>query len=70
MPEHLGRVLILDELVTSKNNIQVLTYLEDRGKYPGHYLKSSRKLSRTFLNLAGDLSQWVNTPKDSLAMPS
>ena len=50
---------ILEELVTSKDNIQVLTCtFEDRGKYPGHYLRASRKLSRTFLNLAGDLSQY------------
>ena len=50
---------ILDELVTYKDNIQVLTCtFEDRGKYPGHYLKSSRKLSCAFLNLAGDLSQY------------
>lgn len=50
---------ILDELVTSKDNIQVLTCtFEDRGKYPGHYLISSRKLSCAFLNLAGDLSQY------------
>lgn len=50
---------ILDELVTSKNNIQVLTCtFGDRFKYPGHYLRVSRKLSRTFLNLAGDLSQY------------
>ena len=50
---------ILEELVTSKKNIQVLTCtFEDRGKYPGHYLRASRKLSRTFLNLAGDLSRY------------
>ena len=50
---------ILEELVTSKDNIQVLTCaFEDLGKYPGHYLRASRKLSRTFLNLAGDLSQY------------
>lgn len=50
---------ILDELVTSKDNIQVLTCaFEDRGKFPGHYLRASRKLSRTFFNLAGDLSQY------------
>ena len=50
---------ILEELVTSKDNIQVLTCtFEDRGKYPGHYLRASRKLSRTFLDLAGDLSQY------------
>ena len=50
---------ILEELVTSKDNIQVLTCtFEDRGKYPGHYLRASRKLSRTFFHLAGDLSQY------------
>ena len=50
---------ILDELVTSKNNIQVLTCtFKDRGKLPGHYLRASRKLSRAFLNLAGDLAQY------------
>ena len=50
---------ILEELVTSKDNIQVLTCaFEDLGKYPGHYLRASRKLSRTFLDLAGDLSQY------------
>ena len=50
---------ILKELVTPKDNIQVLTCpFEDLGKYPGHYLRASRKLSRTFLNLAGDLSQY------------
>ncbi len=50
---------ILEELVTSKDNIQVLTCtFEDRGKYPGHYLRASRKLSRTFLNLAGNLYQY------------
>jgi len=50
---------ILDELVTSKKNIQVLTCtFGDCGKYPGHYLRASRKLSRTFLDLAGDLSQY------------
>ena len=50
---------VLEELVTSKDNIQVLTCaFEDLGKYPGHYLRASRKLSRTFLDLAGDLSQY------------
>ena len=50
---------ILEELVTSKDNIQALTCaFEDLGKYPGHYLRASRKLSRTFLDLAGDLSQY------------
>ena len=50
---------ILEELVTSKDNIQVLTCpFEDLGKYQSHYLRASRKLSRTFLNLAGDLSQY------------
>lgn len=50
---------ILEELVTSKDNIQVLTCtFEDRGKFPGHYLRASRKLSRTFLNLSGDVSQY------------
>ena len=50
---------ILDELVTFKDNIKVQTCtFEDRGKYPGHYLRASRKLSRTFLHLAGDLSQY------------
>ena len=50
---------ILDEIVTSKNNIQVLTCtFEDKGILPGHYLRASRKLSRSFLNLAGDLSQY------------
>ena len=50
---------ILDELLTSKNNIQVLTCIfEDKGNLPGHYLRASRKLSRSFLNLVGDLSQY------------
>ena len=54
-----SEVDILDKLITSKNNIHVLTCtFEDRGKYLGHYLRASRKLSRTFLNLAGDLSQY------------
>ena len=51
--------VILGELVTSKKNIQVFTCsFEDYGKLPGHYLRASRKLSRTFLKLAGDLSQY------------
>ena len=50
---------ILRELVTSKDNIQVQTCtFEDRGKFPGHYLRASRKLSLTYLNLVGDLSQY------------
>jgi len=50
---------ILDELLTSKNNIKVLTCtFEDKGNLPGHYLRGSRKLSRSFLNLVGDLSQY------------
>ena len=50
---------ILEELVTSNDNIQVLTYtFEDREKFPGHYLRASRKLSRTYLHLAGDLSRY------------
>ena len=50
---------ILEELVTSKDNIQLLTCtFDDRGKHPGHYLRASRKLSRAFLDLAGDLSQY------------
>ena len=49
---------ILEELVTSKKNIQVLTCtFEDRGKYPGHYLRASRKLS-VLSNLADDLSRY------------
>ena len=50
---------ILDELVTSKKNIRVLTCtFGNCGKYPGHYLRASRKLSRTFLDISGDLSQY------------
>ena len=50
---------ILEELITSKDNIHVLTCtFEDRGKYPGHYLRASRKLSRNYLHLAGDLSRF------------
>ena len=50
---------ILKELVTSRENIRVLTCIfKDSGKLPGHYLRASRKLSRTFLDLAGDLSQY------------
>lgn len=50
---------ILDELLTSKNNIQVLTCtFEDKGVLPGHYLRASRKLSLNYLNLVGDLSQY------------
>ncbi len=50
---------ILDSLVTSKDNIQVLTCtFKDKGKLPGHYLRASRKLSLAFLNLAGDLFQY------------
>ena len=50
---------ILRELVTSKDNIQVQTCtFEDRGKFPGHYLRASRKLSLTYLGLVGDLSQY------------
>ena len=50
---------ILSELVTSKDNIKVFTCtFEDTGKLFGHYLRASRKLSRTFLHLAGDLSQY------------
>ena len=50
---------ILEELITSKDNIQVFTCsFEDYGRLPGHYLRANRKLSRTFLKLAGDLSQY------------
>ena len=50
---------ILKELITSKDNIQVFTCsFEDDGRLPGHYLRANRKLSRTFLKLAGDLSQY------------
>lgn len=50
---------IFEELVTSKDNIRLFTCaFEDLGKLPGHYLRASRKLSQTFLHLAGDLSQY------------
>lgn len=50
---------MLAELVTTKDNVQVLTcQFEDKGQLPGHYLRASRKLSRNFLRLAGDLSQY------------
>ena len=50
---------VLVELVTTKDNVQVLTcQFEDKGQLPGHYLRASRKLSRNFLRLAGDLSQY------------
>ena len=50
---------LLNELVTTKDNLEVrsCTY-EDRGHLPGHYLRANRKLSQTFLDLAGDLSQY------------
>ena len=50
---------VLAELVTTKDNVQVLTcQFEDKGQLPGHYLRASRKLSLNFLRLAGDLSQY------------
>ena len=50
---------IQNQLITSRDNIRVFTSpLDDKGKFPGHYLRASRKLSRTFLNLAGNLSQY------------
>ena len=50
---------VLAELVTTKANVKVLACtFKDTGKLPGHYLRASRKLSRTYLNLAGDLSQY------------
>ena len=50
---------ILEELVTTKNNIRVVTdTFIDRGMLPGHYLRASCRLSRNFLNLVGDLSQY------------
>lgn len=50
---------MLAELVTTKSNVEVRTCtFTDTGKLPGHYLRASRKLSRTYLNLAGDLSQY------------
>ena len=50
---------MLAELVTTKANVKVLACtFKDTGKLPGHYLRASRKLSRTYLNLAGDLSQY------------
>lgn len=50
---------MLAELVTTKSNVEVLAYtFQDSGKLPGHYLRASRKLSRTYLNLAGDLTQY------------
>lgn len=50
---------VLAELVTTKDNVQVLTcQFEDKGQLPGHYLRASRKLSRNFLRLAGDLAQY------------
>ncbi len=50
---------LLAELVTTKSNVEVLACtFKDTGKLPGHYLRASRRLSRTYLNLAGDLSQY------------
>jgi glycosyltransferase involved in cell wall biosynthesis len=50
---------MLAELVTTKFNVEVLACtFKDTGKLPGHYLRASRRLSRTYLNLAGDLSQY------------
>ena len=50
---------VLAELVTTKANVKVLACtFKDTGKLPGHYLRASRKLSQTYLNLAGDLSQY------------
>ena len=50
---------MLAELVTTKSNVKVLACtFKDTGKLPGHYLRASRKLSQTYLNLAGDLSQY------------
>lgn len=50
---------VLAELVTSVDNIEVrICAFHDTGKLPGHYLRASRKLSRTFLHLAGDLSRY------------
>ena len=50
---------VLAELVTTKSNVEVLACsFNDTGKLPGHYLRASRKLSRTYLNLAGDLTQY------------
>lgn len=50
---------MLAELVTTKSNVEVLACtFKDTGKLPGHYLRASRKLSQTYLNLAGDLSQY------------
>ena len=50
---------MLAELVTTKAHVKVLACtFQDSGKLPGHYLRSSRRLSRTYLNLAGDLSQY------------
>jgi len=50
---------MLAELVTTKSNVELLACtFKDTGKLPGHYLRASRKLSRTYLNLAGDLSRY------------
>ena len=50
---------VLAELVTTKANVKVLACtFKDMGKLPGHYLRASRNLSRTYLNLAGDLSKY------------
>lgn len=50
---------MLAELVTTKSNVKVLACtFKDTGKLPGHYLRASRKLSCTYLNLAGDLTQY------------
>lgn len=50
---------VLRELVTSIDNIEVrICAFRDTGKLPGHYLRASRKLSCTFLHLAGDLSRY------------
>lgn len=50
---------MLAKLVTTKSNVEVLACtFNDTGKLPGHYLRASRKLSQTYLNLAGDLTQY------------
>lgn len=50
---------MLAELMTTKSNVEVLACtFKDTGKFPGHYLRASRRLSRTYLNLAGDLTQY------------
>ena len=50
---------ILGVIGTSKNNVQVFTStFKDTGNLPGHYLRANRRLSRKFLELVGDLSQY------------